>query len=437
MKKYINKASNIVMPFGKSGNVYLLGALGQGLSPILLTPFLSRKLDPASFGELTFVNSTSSILGILFSFGLAITISRTYVLHDESQSTIDSWFLKFVYVYIGISILLFFVNDYSIYLSILGISLIFSTLQLILPMARARNKPISFATISVFSAVLPSFFVLLNIELNNFISNIEALHLGSMLLSVISIYIVKEKHKKSLYDKKFGFLSSFRKSYFVLPHMFSIIGILNIDKLIFGLSIDKSYSGYIQIIMLIGTSPILLLGALNHAWMVQILYQLKKNKFEGIRNLNQSILKLLILSSIFALLIFIIHSQLIHFLNPNIKVNENISMSILLTMSGSGLYIIYLASTHLLLWKNKFWILSLTTPISLILQIFVIYLFIKRISYLSAALGLGLAFSFQIILLYLISLKTDHEYLIKRGYLLISLSVFWLSFIFILIFNLN
>lgn len=433
MKKYINYVSNIAMPFGKSGNIYLLGALGQGLSPILLTPFLSRKLDPASFGELTFVISTASILSILFSFGLAISISRTYVLHDEAQATINNWFLKFVYIYITISLFLFFINDYSIYISVLGVSLVFSTLQLTLPMARARNKPLSFAVISVFSAVLPSLFVLLNIELSTLVSNLDALLLGSILLSFISVNIVNQPSKLSEYNKQFGFLQSFKKSYFVLPHMFSIIAIMNIDKLIFGMYFGKSYSGYIQVIMLVATSPLLLFGALNHAWMVQILIQLKKNKFEGVKNLNQDVSKLFILSGVIGTIVYILHPYLINFLNPNIIVDGNISKSVLITVSSAGLYIIYLALTHILLWNNKFWILSLTTPISLIFQVLIINFLINKLNFISAAIGLGVAFTIQVMLLYLIFLFKNGGLLIRPQLTLIALFTFWFT-LFVLIF---
>jgi hypothetical protein len=36
-----NLFSKVLMPFGKSGNIYLLGAIGQGLGPIILTPILT------------------------------------------------------------------------------------------------------------------------------------------------------------------------------------------------------------------------------------------------------------------------------------------------------------------------------------------------------------------------------------------------------------
>ena len=60
------------MPFGFAGNIYLLGAIGQGLGPVLLTPILTRRLSVTDFGEVTFVTATASILGILFSFGLVV-----------------------------------------------------------------------------------------------------------------------------------------------------------------------------------------------------------------------------------------------------------------------------------------------------------------------------------------------------------------------------
>jgi O-antigen/teichoic acid export membrane protein len=68
--------TKVLMPFGKSGNIYLFGALGQGLGPVVLTPILTRILDVKSYGEITFITSFAAILGILFSLGLPIVISR-------------------------------------------------------------------------------------------------------------------------------------------------------------------------------------------------------------------------------------------------------------------------------------------------------------------------------------------------------------------------
>ena len=67
--------SKVLMPFGKSGNTYLLGAIGQGLGPVILTPILTRMLSVQSYGEITFITSFAAILGILLSFGLPIAFT--------------------------------------------------------------------------------------------------------------------------------------------------------------------------------------------------------------------------------------------------------------------------------------------------------------------------------------------------------------------------
>lgn len=421
------------MPFGASGNIYLLGSLGQGLSPILLTPVLTRKLDVTSFGEIIFVTSSASIFGILFSFGLAIAISRTYVLHDESRATINNWFLKFIYTYIFISTFLLLISNLSNYLNIMGVTLIFATMQLILPMTRAQNKAISFAFISFLSATLPIIFVLLNLQFNIIYSNLKVLHFGSIILGISSVFLTKVKLNKYNKIKTYNFTNSLKTSYLVLPHMFSIIGVMNIDKLIFGLELNKSFSGYVQIIMLVGTSPMLLLGALNHAWMYQVLTQLKNNVDVGIHNLNKNIVKLYILSFIFGVFIFIFHKEIINFLNPKIKISQNATFSIILSLLVSFLYICYLAKTHIILWKNKFWIFSITTPLSLLLQSIFILFTVNNLSYLSAAIGLGIAFTFQIILLEILNTVLKISETIKRIYIFWGIFIFWFITFIVLI----
>ena len=139
LKDSLNK---VLMPFGKSGNIYLLGAMGQGLGPVLLTPVLTRQLDAQSYGEITFINSFAAILGILFSFGLPIVISRSYVLEENSRPSINKWFKQIVISYLVLSFLLLIVSQDSINILILSLSLPFAVLQLVLPLARAQEKPL-------------------------------------------------------------------------------------------------------------------------------------------------------------------------------------------------------------------------------------------------------------------------------------------------------
>ena len=413
------------MPFGLAGNVYLLGALGQGLGPVLLTPILTRRLNVTNFGEVTFVTATASILGILFSFGLPIVISRSYVLDDKSRPSIITWFNKLIYFYLALSILILFINPNSIYAYILAIALTFSCMQLILPLARAQDKSTSFALISVLGTLLPSLAIIFNSFTGLSVTNLTALQIGSLLAAMLSFLMVRTKVGSGQKLNKYDLKNSLRSAYPILPHMFAMMALINIDKVIFGQEIGRSFSGFIQVIMLVATAPIMILSSLNHAWLNQVLLQLKGNSTNAFSALNITISKLLTLSVFLIIFIVALNSQIIQVLNPNLKITSEVFKTIILTSLCSLIYVIYLANTHLLTWLNKFWVLGISTPLSVIFQAVVIYLTIDSLGYLSAALGLGAALTLQILLLQIARNKTESRNAIKPIWQITPLVIFW------------
>ena len=425
MKKTLTSFSKLFMPFGLAGNVYLLGALGQGLGPVLLTPILTRRLSVTDFGEVTFVTATASMLGILFSFGLPIVISRSYVLDEKSRSSIISWFNKVIYLYLALSILILVINPNSIYAYILGIALTFSCMQLILPLARAQDKSVSFALISVLGTLLPSLAIIFNSFTESFMTNLTVLQIGSLLAAILSLLMVRTKVSGGQTLSKYDLKNSLRSAYPILPHMFAMMALLNIDKVIFGQEIGKSFSGFLQVMMLVATAPIMILSALNHAWLNQVLLQLKDNSANAFSALNATIAKLLGLSFFLIISIVALNSQLIKFLNPNLKITSEVSKTIILTSLCGFIYVIYLANTHLLTWLNKFWVLGISTPLAVIFQAIIIYLTIDSLGYLSAALGLGSALTLQILLLQIVRNKTASRNAIKPVWQITPLVIFW------------
>jgi O-antigen/teichoic acid export membrane protein len=413
------------MPFGLAGNVYLLGALGQGLGPVLLTPILTRRLSVTDFGEVTFVTATASILGILFSFGLPIVISRSYILDEKSRPSIVSWFNKVIYFYLALSILILFINPNSIYTYIFAVALTFSCMQLILPLARAQDKSTSFALISVLGTLLPSLAIIFNSFTGLSVTNLTALQIGSLLAAMLSFLMVRTKNNSGQKLNKYDLKNSLSSAYPILPHMFAMMALLNIDKVIFGQEIGKSFSGFIQVIMLVATAPIMILSALNHAWLNQILLQLKDNSTSAFLALNKTIVKLLTLAVLLIIFIVTFNSQIIQVLNPNLKITSEVSKTIILTSLCGLIYVIYLANTHLLTWLNKFWILGISTPLSVIFQAVVIYLTIDFLGYLSAALGFGAALTLQILLLQIARNKTESRNAIKPIWQITPLVIFW------------
>jgi O-antigen/teichoic acid export membrane protein len=420
----VNRISKIFMPFGKSGNIYLFGALGQGLGPVVLTPILTRILDSNSYGEITFITSFAAILGILFSLGLPIVISRSYVLEEESRPSISKWFKQVVISYLLLSTLLIFLGGNSLSIYVLAVALPFAAMQLILPLARAQDKSAQFAFISVIGTLLPSLGVVLNYYLNSPTISAVALGLGAIIGAVISFALVYSKTASTKMLSKYSLLNSIKVGYSILPHMFAMVALLNIDKVIFGNQLDKTFSGYLQVVMLVGTAPILILSALNHAWLNQILLQLKSNSTKAFEDLNKTIFRLLILVFILVGLISLLNPQIISVLNPNLLINSEVKKTVVLTSVSSFIYVVYLANTHLLTWQKRFWVLGITTPASVVLQSIIIYITLDSLGYLSVAIGFGAALTLQVLLLEIS--KTETKGAINRGYLVSSISLFWL-----------
>jgi O-antigen/teichoic acid export membrane protein len=431
--KFNGSLLKVFMPFGRSGNIYLLGAIGQGLGPVILTPVLTRMLSVQNYGEITFVTSLASILGILFSFGLPIIISRSYVLEEESRPSINKWFKQIVFIYISLSTLLLIFGGSAINLSILGLALPFALMQLILPLARAQDKPKEFATISILGTLAPSLAVVINYTISSPLSNSKALILGALFGSFVAVSLIFPKSKSSKLLSKYSVINSVKIAYPVLPHMFAMMALVNIDKVIFGQQIDKSFSGYLQVIMLVATAPVMILSALNHAWLNQILLQLKNNSVKAFDNLNNTILRLFALSGLLVIFIAVLNQLIIGLLNPNLEVNTEIQKTIILTSLATFIYVIYLANTHLLTWQSKFWVLGITTPSAVILQSAVIYTTLNSVGYLSAALGFGSALTFQVLVLEGFRSKTQTKGAINFKYLAFSIITFWLVAVLFLI----
>ncbi len=422
----INRISKVFMPFGKSGNIYLFGALGQGLGPVVLTPILTRILDVKSYGEITFITSFAAILGILFSFGLPIVISRSYVLEEESRPSISKWFKQVVISYLLLSIILILLGGNNLSIYILAVALLFATMQLILPLARAQDKSAQFAFISVIGTLLPNIGVVLNYYFNSPTTSAVALALGAIVGALISFASVYTKTTSTKIISKYSLLNSIKLGYLILPHMFAMVALLNIDKVIFGNQLDKTFSGYLQVIMLVGAAPILILSALNHAWLNQILLQLKSNSTKAFEDLNKTIFRLLILVFILVGLIGLLNPQIISILNPNLLINSEVKKTVILSSMSSFIYVVYLANTHLLTWQKRFWVLGITTPASVALQSIIIYITLDSLGYLSAAIGFGAALTLQVLLLEISRNKTETKGAINRWYLVSSISLFWL-----------
>ena len=431
MRFRYDKISKILMPFGVSGNIYLIGAVGQGLGPIFLTPFLTRQLTPEDFGQITYITAVASIIGVILSFGLPIVISRSYVLDSKSRVTISSWNKALVGIYLALAVILFILNlnKFLVLTSIISISLSFGIIQLLLPFARARNQSTVFISISIIGTLLPGLVIIISSFWGVQNNPTNVLNLGSIISSIIVLLLVRDFHFSGSINNKYNLFNSIKTGLPILPHMLAMIALVNVDKIIFGKYLDIESAGYIQIMMLVGTAPIMILSALNHAWLNQVLQSLKSNKIKAYKSINETVSKLFIICLILIFVIVIFLNIILEILNPYILLNGIDTQVVVLSASTSTMYVIYLANTHVLTWAKKFWILAISTPISVLVQSIVIYLTLENLGFLSAGLGLGIALTLQIVILEIFQQRTLGNSVISLRLKVIGFMPFWIIFL--------
>jgi O-antigen/teichoic acid export membrane protein len=257
----------------------------------------------------------------------------------------------------------------------------------------------------------------------------QVLNLGSIISSIIVLLLVRDFHLSKTINEKYNFINSIRTGLPILPHMLAMIALVNVDKIIFGRYLDLESSGYIQIMMLVGTAPIMILGALNHAWLNQVLQSLKSNKNKAYESINETVSKLFVICFILLIVIIIFLNIILEILNPYILSNRVDTQVVVLSAASSTMYVIYLANTHVLTWAKKFWILAISTPISVLVQSIVIYLTLKDLGFLSAGLGLGIALTLQIVILDIFQQKTLGNSVISLRLRIIGFMPFWVIFL--------
>jgi O-antigen/teichoic acid export membrane protein len=431
MRVKFKMISKIFMPFGISGNIYLLGAVGQGLGPIFLTPFLTRQLTPQEFGQVTYVTAIAAVIGVILSLGLPIVISRSYVLDSKSRVTISSWNKALVGIYLSFAVILFILNlnQFLILTAILSISFSFGIIQLLLPFVRARNQSTIFVAISIIGTLLPGLVIIISSFWGVQNNPTQVFNLGSIISSIIVLLLVRDFHFSKSVNEKYNLSNSIKTGLPILPHMLAMIALVNVDKIIFGRYLDLESSGYIQIMMLVGTAPIMILGALNHAWLNQVLQSLKSNRNKAYKSINETVIRLFIICFILLLVITIFLDIILDILNPYILSNRIDTQVVVLSAATSTMYVIYLANTHVLTWAKKFWILAISTPISVLVQSIVIFLTLKDLGFLSAGLGLGIALTLQIIILDIFQQKTLGNSVISLRLKVIGFTPFWIIFL--------
>lgn len=385
--------------FLKNSTWYVFGSSIQGLTPFLLTPFLTRSLNQEKFSEYVLFIAIGTILSFLFSLGLPAALTRNLILEkQDAQQNLESVnYLKRVLILISLSLLaITWLMDQITLIIFAGLALAFSlaVVQIDMAVYRAQQKASKFVFNAVFSTAIPTLFMTLGIMLEI----IGDYFISFYTLCVFAFVLIINLN---LFFKKFTSIklkTLINLGWPTIPHGIGMSFMQYGDRIVLAAALGLAAAGQVQVAALIGTAPVLLLSTLNHAWIPNILEKFSSSKETGISALNKSTRYLSFLIFIISLALLVLNPWILQIFAPADYQLTELGPVVSVMLIASSIYIFYLRNTHVLTYLGKFQSFAWITPVSISLQILLIFLLVSFIGIIAAAIGFLMMVSSQAVL---------------------------------------
>ena len=386
----------------KHSYVYVTGSLLQALTPFLIFPILTRSTTQSEFGLVMLLISIGTVLSFGFSLGIPAVLSRELIF-DENRSvhlkklsagyqTLMIWLATTIYF---ITLFINFAPAIKILFLSLVLALSLAGIQIKLSVLRAEFKSTQFAFLAITSTatpliaitILPNF---LNVDLYRTYSGITLLVL--LITNISNLF------------PKFGltFLKETKDlvliGYPIIFHGIAISLFQYGDKIASYLGIGAELVSQVVIISLFMTAPMLLLSTINNAWLPASLESFKKSSGNGFSYLHKTSQNLTLFITLVCMILIILSKPLVSIFVPDNYNLTEITRAIVIGISFTPLYVLYLQNTHLLTMNKKFKSLGKITPFSALIQFFFTFGLISLIGLKAPAYGLLIAISIQVTL---------------------------------------
>ena len=407
--------------------VYVTGSLVQALVPFFILPVLARIISPSQFGLLMLLVSIGTVLSFGFSLGIPAILSRDLIFQQQKSRHLKDVAKRYQSLLIWLSIMFFLFSVYGQqYLTItifaLSISLAFSlsVIQIKLSILRAEFRSLRFALLAIASTSFPMLMITL-ISIYK-IGNIYFYYVGTSLFLTLILnfnYLFNLPNTSTIgTTKKLIFIA-----YPMIFHGMSISLFQYGDKIASFLGLGSEFVAQVVVISLFMTAPMLLLSTINNAWLPTTIELFKKSSMNAFDYLHKSSKSLSIFITIISIGIVIFSKFIVSMFVPNTYNQIEISRAIIIGLSFTPLYVIYLQNTHLFTVAKKFKSMAKITPIAAAIQFIFTFGLVSSIGLSAPAYGLLIAIFVQVVLT---SIKAKS--LRKLNKLPLYLSIFLSSF---------
>ena len=416
--------------------VYVTGSLVQALVPFFILPVLARIISPSQFGLLMLLVSIGTVLSFGFSLGIPAILSRDLIFQQQKSRHLKDVAKSYQSLLIWLSIMFFLFSVYGQqYLTMtifaLSISLAFSlsVIQIKLSILRAEFRSLRFALLAIASTSFPMLMITL-ISIYR-IGNIYFYYVGTSLFLTLILnfnYLFKLPSASTVSTTKKLILIA----YPMIFHGMSISLFQYGDKIASFLGLGSEFVAQVVVISLFMTAPMLLLNTINNAWLPTTIELFKKSSVKAFNYLHKSSKNLSIFITIISIGIVIFSKFIVSMFVPNTYNQIEISRAIIIGLSFTPLYVIYLQNTHLFTVAKKFKSMAKITPIAAVIQFIFTFGLVSSIGLSAPAYGLLLAIFVQVVLTTIKakSLRKLNKLPLYLSIFLSSFNIVYLNFFF-------
>lgn len=363
---------NFVRRLLAAGSLYLVATLAPTLTLLAVTPLVTRGLGAAEYGEVAIAITIYQLSAMLVTFGLPLAVTRHALLGKGGFGVANGIVLvgSLGAVICGLALAAtaswwgaaIFPSVPSVVLSwgvIAGMGL--SIVVLSQAMFRAAERVGAYVVMAIAASLIPP---ALGLSLMKGISSDAetysfGLAAGYVVVAVIALTIAVQHHRPRLSFRET--LAAYRIGLPTLPHLASLPLMVTGALSIVTTSNDTTMAAELQLTILLGSSVLTVLNALNNAWAPMIMKTSGENRPRVLEDSTYAVSVVALCISSAYIIIAPFAMRLIG--GPVIQSDVPERASLLVAISAA-FQVLYLANIHLTFIGGRTGPLALTTPLS-------------------------------------------------------------------------
>lgn len=373
--------------FAREGTIYILAVTAPVLSALLITPLVTRSLGAQQYGHVALGIATYQIVSVLVALGLPAAITRNALIESSGSrgsagtvviGTVAATATALVAILsLGLwGDMVFPSADTGVITPALACAAALATQAMCQAQLRALSKARTFAAVGIVGAVLPPAMGLAAVAWGTATGTmyVSAVAVGQALVAIAALGIVVS-HDRPTFSWKDA-RRSLQISLPTVPHQLAAGGIGGLLVIAAGRTLGTVAAGQLQLSLLIGMAPMIIIGALNNAWAPRVYRLDSRHRARFISDTTPQVASIGALLSVSAAALAPLGFA---FVAPPGLATEPASRAIAVIAAGSLVSVLYLASIHLVFASGRTGLLAVTTPVSLVCALLVSALVAQRL----------------------------------------------------------